>query len=300
LELIIKISQKKSFKPVINEENEKHRRHMKYEEKTIWLTETDLRVSYIESGNDVEPVIIFIHGFPFNKSMWLKQMEALSNNYHVVAYDIRGHGNSDAGSEEFSIELFVNDLVALMDALKIDKAILCGLSMGGYIALNANFSFPERINALVLSDTQCLADTPELRDKRMQAIEAIRRDGVEKYASDSISNLFAPVSIASKIIEIAEVSKMITSTTEHSLTNTLLALSRRKETCSKLAGIKVPVLVMVGNEDKITPPEASRLIHEKINGSFFNVINNAGHLSSIENPEEFNGYLKKFVAFVKY
>jgi pimeloyl-ACP methyl ester carboxylesterase len=134
----------------------------------------------------------------------------------------------------------------------------------------------------------------------MLAIEAIRRDGVAKYASDSIPNLFAPASIESKKTEIAEVNKMITGTTEHSLSSTLLALSQRKETCSKLEGIKVPVLILVGNEDKITPQEASRLMHEKINGSFFNVINQAGHLSNIENPDEFNGYLKQFVAFVKY
>jgi pimeloyl-ACP methyl ester carboxylesterase len=94
----------------------------------------NLLVSYTDEGEEGSPVIIFIHGFPFNKSMWNLQVEPLKDDYRLIMYDIRGHGNSDAGIEVFSIDLFANDLIGLMDALKIDKAILCGLSMGGYIA----------------------------------------------------------------------------------------------------------------------------------------------------------------------
>jgi 3-oxoadipate enol-lactonase len=258
----------------------------------------NLLVSYTDEGQEGSSVIIFIHGFPFNKSMWNLQVEPLKDNYRLIMYDIRGHGNSDAGNEVFSIDLFANDLIGLMDALKIDKAILCGLSMGGYIALNAMGKYHERFDALVLSDTQCIADTSEAKEKRMRAIESIKYTGVEKYAEECIKNFFSPESFLTKGKEIADVREMIVKTSEQSLCSTLLALSVRKETCHILPEIKVPVLIMVGNEDKITPPAAARFMHEKIEGSFLKIIDHSGHLSNLENPGEFNVQLKKFVASV--
>jgi len=258
----------------------------------------NLSVSYTDEGEKESSVIIFIHGFPFNKSMWNSQVGSLKENYRAITYDIRGHGDSKAGNEVFSIDLFVNDLISFLDTLKIDKAILCGLSMGGYIALNAIEKHNERFDALILSDTQCIADTPEAKEKRMKAIESIRKTGVEKYAEESIKNLFASESFTTRVKEIADVREMIVNTSEQSLCNTLLALSVREETCTKLSAIKVPVLIMVGSEDKITPPAAARFMHEKIKGSLLKVIDHAGHLSNLENPDEFNVQLKKFVASV--
>lgn len=258
----------------------------------------DINVDYSDEGKNGAMVIIFIHGFPFNKSMWHLQIKALKDNYRVIAYDIRGHGNSDSGNGDFTIELFVKDLLSFMDALKIDKTILCGLSMGGYIALNATENFPERFDALILSDTQCIADMPEAKEKRMKAIESIRKNGVEKYADESIKNLFAPESFTARKEEVASVREMIVKTPVQSLCNTLLALSGRKETCSKLSEIKVPVLILAGKEDIITPPAAAKFIHEKIKNSRLSIIDHAGHLSNLENPVKFNEHLKKFLASV--
>jgi len=266
----------------------------------IRITINDLVVSYNDEGKIGDPVIIFIHGFPFNKSMWNKQMEVLKENYRVIAYDVRGHGNSDAGTEDFSIDLFATDLLNLMDALKIDKAMLCGLSMGGYIALNAVENYPDRFDALILSDTTCTADTPEAKEKRMKTIKSIRKDGLEKFADESLTNLFALESFSTKKKEIAAVREMIVNTTEESLCKTLRAFYERKETCNKLSDIYVPVLIMVGNEDKITPLAAAQLMNEKINESLLSVIGHAGHLSNIENPSEFNDQLEEFVSTVYY
>lgn len=266
----------------------------------IKVAVNDISVSYNDEGKAGDPVIIFIHGFPFNKSMWNKQMEALRNDYQVIAYDVRGHGNSDAGIEDFSIDLFATDLLSLMDALKIDRAILCGLSMGGYIALNAIENYPDRFDALILSDTTCLADTPEAKEKRMKTIESIRKNGVEKFADESIKNLFAPESFKTKKKEIASVREMILNTNEESLCKTLRAFYERKETCSKLSDIYVPVLIMVGVEDKITPLAAAQLMNEKIKESLLSIIEHAGHLSNIENPLEFNNHLEKLVSTVYY
>lgn len=271
---------------------------MRYIGNDIKMTVNKLTVSYNDEGPDGNRVIIFIHGFPLNKSMWNKQTETLKDNYRVLTYDIRGHGNSEAGDEDFSIELFVNDLLNFIDALKIDKTILCGLSMGGYIALNAIESFPERFEALILSDTNCKADMPEAKEKRMNAIKSIKENGVAKYADESLKKLFAPESFTAHVKEIAAAREMIVKSTKQSLYNTLHALADRKETYSKLQVIKVPVLIMVGKEDVITPPETARLMHEKIKHSILHIIDHAGHLSNMENPGEFNDQLKKFVTSV--
>ena len=266
----------------------------------IRITINDLAVSYNDEGKTGDPVIIFIHGFPFNKSMWNKQAEALKENYRIIAYDVRGHGSSDTGTKDFSIDLFAADLLNLMDALKIDKAILCGLSMGGYIALNAVENYPDHFDALILSDTTCTADTPEAKEKRMKTIESIKKDGVEKFAEESIKNLFAPESFSTKKLEIAAVREMIVNTTEESLCKTLRAFYERKETCSKLSDLYVPVLIMVGEEDKITPLAAAQLMNEKIKESSLSIVEHAGHLSNIENPSEFNNQLEEFVSTIYY
>lgn len=254
-----------------------------------------LMVSYNDEGPDGAPVVLFIHGFPLNKSMWNAQFEVLKTTHRVIAYDVRGHGNSEAGTEDFSIELFVEDLLGFMDTLQLGQVILCGLSMGGYIALNAIEKHPERFIGLVLSDSQCLADTPEAIEKRMAAIESIREEGAEVYLEQSIQNLFAEASFETKQIEIDSIKEMMSKTTAQSLCNTLHALSVRKETCSKLSELAVPILILVGKEDKITPPSVARLMLDKTQHSTLVIIEHAAHLANIENPHEFNQQLVEFV-----
>lgn len=258
-----------------------------------------LTVSYTDSGTVNDTSIIFIHGFPLNKSIWKNQVEALKETYRVITYDIRGHGNTNNGIEEFSIDLFVNDLIGLMDALKIDKTILCGLSMGGYIALKAIEDHPKRFNALILSDTNCTADPPETIIHRKRTIEIIKIGTIGKYADESLKKLFATGSFATNAVVVESVREMIVNTTKQSLCSTLLALSERAETCSKLNEINVPALILVGSEDQITPPEAAGFMHKKIKGSILHIIDNAGHLSNLEQPIEFNDQLKKFLSSVK-
>jgi len=265
--------------------------------KNINISINNLSVSYNDLGPDDAPVIIFVHGFPLNKSMWDIQTEALKKNYRVIAYDIRGHGNSDPGIDEFFIELFVNDLLRLMEKLEIEKSILCGLSLGGYIALNAVLKYPDRFDGLILNDTQCIADTPEIKENRSTAIIRIKEKGVEQYANEIIKNLFAPESFTKKENVIDTVKEMIINTPKLSLCNTLHALAERKETCSGLKEINIPTLIMVGNEDKITPIAVAQQMHEKILNSKLEILQQAGHLSNLENPTAFNTHLLKFLEF---
>jgi pimeloyl-ACP methyl ester carboxylesterase len=180
--------------------------------------------------------------------------------------------------------------------LQIDQAVLCGLSMGGYVALQAVTRYPDRFKGLILCDTQCHADTLEGKEKRMRSIESIQANGLAKYAEDSVKNLFAPESFATRKSEITLIRDMIRNASPQSVCKSLLALAGRQETCSRLEEINLPVLILVGKEDKITPPAASEYMHDKIRNSILVVINHAAHLSNLENPDEFNEQLKKFLS----
>jgi 3-oxoadipate enol-lactonase len=261
----------------------------------IQIKVQDIVVTYDDNGPAFAPAVIFIHGFPFSKSMWDRQADVLKSNFRIIAYDVRGHGGTEAGREEFSIDVFTEDLIHLMDALHVDKAVLCGISMGGYIALNAIEKFPERFIGLVLCSTQCFADTKETKEQRIKAIEKIKQDGKEAYANESIKKLFASSSLQTKSSEVETTREMIMQAFADSLKNTLFALAGRKETCSGLSGIKVPVMIIGGKEDPITPPAAHEFLRDHIKGAELYIIENAGHLVNMENTKAFNSYLRKYL-----
>lgn len=257
-----------------------------------------IKVSYLDEGPAGTPIILFIHGFPLNKTMWSPQIEELKSTYRVIAYDVRGHGDTEIGTANFSIELFVDDLICFMDSLKIEKVTLCGLSMGGYIALNAALHFPKRFESLVLCDTNCVADLPEVAEKRMNTIENIKKEGLKKYADESVKNLFAPLSLKMGISEVVSVRDMVLGTLEPTIFRTLYALANRKETCSRLSEIQLPTLIMVGKEDKITPLASAEQIRKGITNATLIVLEGAGHLSNMENPRQFNQNLISHIKIV--
>jgi 3-oxoadipate enol-lactonase len=264
--------------------------------KDLEITIEQLKVSYNDVGSMDNPAIVFIHGFPLNKSMWDRQLDALQDEFRVIAYDVRGHGSSDAGASDFSIDIFVSDLLSLMQALKVEKPLLCGLSMGGYIALNAIENYPELFESIVLCATQCLADSPEAKAKRLLTMNKIQEKGVEVFADESLPKFFTKESVAAKTEEIALVREMIVNISAESLCNTIFALSSRHETCSKLVEINVPALIIVGKEDEITPVALSEFLHHEISGSSLKVIEGAAHLVNMEKPMAFNEQVKKFAS----
>ncbi len=262
---------------------------------TNFIRIKDIEVAYTSAGPNDAETILFIHGFPLNKSMWTQQLEFFKRDFRVIAPDIRGHGQTNEGEKPYSIALFADDLIGFMDALQLEKVILCGLSMGGYISLNVVHRYPDRFSALILTDTSCKADTPEAREKRMQTIQDIEQNGLEKYADESLKRLFAPESLIYKTDETEAVRNMILSTKTTSISNTLRALASRDESCSKLSGIDIPALVITGQSDIITPPEMAELMHQHLSKSRIHILADAGHMSNMENPEGFNEQLWMFL-----
>lgn len=250
---------------------------------------------YDDFGEGTMP-IIFIHGFPLNKSSWQPQMEFLKKNHRVIAYDIRGFGNSTVGKEKQSISLFADDLVKLMDALEIKKAIVCGLSMGGYILLNALNRYPEKFEVIILSDTQCIADTPVGKEKRYKTIQQINEDGLNNFVEAFLKNIFCEESLTDKKEVVEKIQNIILSTQPEIITGTLNALAQREEMCSSLDKISVPTLIICGKEDKVTPLAQSDFMLSKIKNSILHTIEKAGHLSNLEQPNEFIKQVENFIS----
>jgi 3-oxoadipate enol-lactonase len=212
----------------------------------------------------------------------------------VITYDIRGFGKSTSGDEKISVSLFADDLVKFMDALQVPKAIVCGLSMGGYILLNALNRYPERFAAIILSDTQCIADSSEAKEKRQKNIDLISGGGLNQYVETMIANLFYSESLSTKKEVVEDLKKVMLSTSPKSITDTLHALANREEMCYKLEKIIIPTLIISGKEDKSIPFQQSSFMHQQIPRSILQLIDKAGHLPSLEQPEEFNRLIKDF------
>lgn len=254
----------------------------------------NFNLSYDDVGEGSLP-IIFLHGYPFDKTMWKGQLDFLKSSYRVIACDIRGFGKSTDEESTLSIDLFGNDLIQFMDNLNIDKAIVCGLSMGGYIALNVMERFPSHFEALILCDTQCIADTTEGKEKRYKIIEEIEADGVTDFNEGFIKNVFHKDSITNKTELVEQLRSVVFSNSKKIITKGFTALAEHSETCSTLSEIGIPTLIICGREDQVTPLAQSEFMNKHIKNSILHIIDNAGHVSNLEQPKEFNKYLSEFL-----
>lgn len=261
----------------------------------LFIDVNDIKVCYDDCGKGETP-IIFIHGFPFDKLMWQPQLDLFGKNYRVIAYDIRGFGKSTIGKAQGSINLFADDLVNFMDGLEIKKAIVCGLSMGGYILLNAIIRYPQRFDAIILSDTQCIADSFEAKEKRKKAISQIVAGKINDFALGFIANIFSDETKKTKGDVVEKIKSTILSTRAEAVTATLSVLAERQDLCSSISQIEVPTLIICGEKDIVTPVEQAEFLFDTIPNSQLKIIENAGHMSNLEKPDEFNMHIVEFLS----
>ena len=246
-------------------------------------------------GNKNNKTILFIHGFPYDHSMWDNQVESLKENYYCVTYDIRGLGKSYIGDGQYTMEAFVLDLYSVIDGLHIDNPIICGLSMGGYIALRAVEKESAKFSGLILCDTRSEADNNEGKIIRSAAIDKINVEGVESFVND-----FVPKCFHKKTPEkMTEMYSRILGITRHQnsvgVKGSLFAMLSRRDTTQSLSKIKIPTLVLVGRKDALTPPEVMQDLAKKIKKSKFFIVPKAGHMSPLENPEFVNEKISNFL-----
>ncbi len=254
-----------------------------------------LGMEYAVEGPRTGLPVVFIHGFPFHQEMWRPQTEALKQTCYVITYDVRGHGKSDVGDGQYSVEYFVDDLIGLLDHLRISAAVLVGLSMGGYIALRAAERHPDRVRGLVLADTRSEADGNEGKIKRAQQALLVRSSGMKKFAEPFLQGVFCARTFEADPATVEIVRAMILQTSPVAVAGTLLALAARTDSTPALFTLKVPTLILVGQHDVLTPPSASQAMKEKIPHAEIHVLSKSGHLSNMENPAMFNEFLVAFL-----
>ena len=257
------------------------------------------------------PAVILLHGFPFNRSMWRGQIEFLSaHDYRVVAPDLRGLGENVAQTSVcetwianhrlksvplVTMEEMARDVAALMDQLKIDRAAICGLSMGCYVAFEFIHLFRSRVRALVLCGPR--AQGPDDAEKKSRAEQAQRvlAEGMQ-FAVASISrSLLAEATLREKPEVVESVRDMVLRTDPRGAAAAQNGMAARRDYSDELAKITVPTLIIVGREDGVRKPEDAEFIHRGIRGSQLVTIDEAGHLMNMEQPEIFNRALIDFL-----
>jgi len=255
----------------------------------------DITISYFEYGSIQGLPVVFIHGFPFNHNMWKPQLLELPKGIHAIAYDVRGHGSSSVGDGQYTLELFVDDLIALLDHLGIEKAILCGLSMGGYIAQRTAERHPNRIEGLVLCDTKSGTDTDEEKIKRTDSIKTVKSAGVSAFTENFVKAVLWPGTLERRPEVVEFIKELIRTNSALGICGTLLALASRTDTTDRLSSIKVPACIIVGEYDLRTPPLHAQEMHKAITGSELHILSNSGHISNLENSKDFNEIIAAFL-----
>lgn len=264
--------------------------------KTIQVDGRDL--AYREAGSG-EPVVL-LHAFPLTGEMWRPQLEGLSAAMRVIAPDLPGFGGSTAPADPAacSVEAWARDVAALLDSLGIRRAIVGGLSMGGYVTMALARLFPERVKAVILADTRAEADGPEVKEKRTAQLAMVAEGRSRELVDALLPPLFAPATFRNRLDLVARVRSLMESVPAAGLAGALQALRDRPDATATLAGLKVPSLLLCGAEDALTPPDLMRGLRGKMPGAKLAVIPEAGHLSNLEQPASFGREVAGFVAAV--
>ena len=252
-----------------------------------------IEIGYDEGGSGFP--ILFIHGFPHDRSLWAPQLHGLPLHARCVAADLRGFGESGA-QPPYSMDQYADDLAGLLDVLHIDKAVFCGLSMGGYVAFAMWRRHASRVRGLILASTRAGADSEEARGKRRSLMEVAREQGSSAVADSMITGMLGKTTRARRPEIMNSVHRMMASSPVDGVIGALQALMDRPDSTPTLPSIDVPVLIVAGDEDAIIPVSEGQSMHAAIRGSTLEIITGAGHLTNLERPAAFNHVVSEFLA----
>jgi pimeloyl-ACP methyl ester carboxylesterase len=251
------------------------------------ITVGDRTMRYLEAGSGW-PVIL-LHAFAFSADMWRPELERVPEGWHFIAPDLRGSG-PDAPvriSPTLTVDDMAADVGALLDELAIDRAVIGGLSMGGYVTFALFRRAPQRFTGMILADTRPQPDTPEGREARRAMIELAHSRGASAVADAMLPRLLGPTTRARRPALVALVREMMEQQPIEGIVAALEAMIARPDSTPDLERIAVPTLVIVGSEDEVTPTTDAELMQNHIARSRLVVLPEAGHLSSLEAPDGF-------------
>ena len=241
------------------------------------------------------PALLLVHGFPFDHTMWKHQLAGLGG-WRRIAPDLRGAGASSAPSGGYSVARYAEDLVAVLDELDVHEAVVCGLSMGGYILFELLRRYPARVRAAVLCDTKAEPDDADAKRGRDELIDVTRRHGPGAVAERLVPKLLAPQTLAGQPDVVRHVWEMIRRVPVAGMIGALEALRDRPDSRPTLGTIRVPVLVVGGEEDVIAPRAGMEAMTAAIRGARFVPVPEASHLAPLEQPLAATRALAEFLS----
>ncbi|HEX9775909.1 MAG TPA: alpha/beta fold hydrolase [Actinomycetota bacterium] len=250
-----------------------------------------MELAFEERGSG--PVLVFIHGFPFDRTMWIPQLAGLAKIRTCVAVDLRGHGLSeDRDPGDYSFDLFADDVAATLDTLKVQEADVCGLSMGGYVAFSMWRRHRDRVRSLILIDTKAEADSDEARAGREATADLVAKEGMG-VLHEKLGPKLVGGNPSQDVID--RVQAMFTATSPEIAAADSLAMRDRTDSTPDLPTIDVPVLWLHGEEDQLMPLAGAEASAKEIPGARFVSIPKAGHVASMENPDAVNDAIADFL-----
>jgi 3-oxoadipate enol-lactonase len=240
--------------------------------------------------------LLFIHGYPLSRQIWLPQMEGLSDISSLISVDLRGHGESYPFEGLYTMDLLASDCKRLIDDLHIITPILvCGLSMGGYVTLALYHRYPELFQGMILTSTKPGPDSPEAKTNRETAIKNVLDHGVSFIADGMLPKMLSPATLASKSNLINSIREIMLETSILGIVGALQGMRDRPDSTPLLPQIKCPVLIIHGVDDQLIPIREAEMMHEHIPDSRLIAIRAAGHLLNLEKPEQFNQAIREFI-----
>jgi len=243
------------------------------------------------------PALLLVHGFPVDHSLWAHQVATLKG-WRRIAPDLRGCGASDAPADGYSMAAYADDLVRLLDRLQVGRAVVAGLSMGGYVAFELLRRYRERVAGLILVDTRAEADTADARRGREAMIEAARSGGASAVAERMLPRLLGRTTHRTQPPLVQQVREMIAHQRVPGIVGALGAMRDRPDSTPLLATIDVPTLVVVGEEDEVTPPALARAMTAAIPSAALTTIAAAGHFAPLEAPSAVSRVMAEFLEAV--
>ena len=266
--------------------------------KTIELAHRWMTVAYDDVGTGL-PVVL-LHAFPLDREMWAPQLSALAGaGFRGLAPDLPEFGRSTPGSEAFNIDRGADVVADFLEALGVAKAVVGGLSMGGYVAMAFARLHPGRLRGLILADTRAAPDNTEARVKRDRLIADVHGFGPSAAVDAMLPKLLSDHTRTAHPAVVETVRRIGLRQSATGLIAGLYALRDRPDATPGLEGVTVPTLVLVGEHDAVTPPLAAARIAANVRGSELAHIPGAGHLSNIENPAAFNAAAIAFLRKLK-
>ncbi len=255
---------------------------------------SDVNICFEQHGSG--PPLLFIHGFPLHRQLWEGQWTALADAAQVIAPDLRGHGESESGLAPHTMQNLAQDCFDLLEMLGISAPLyVCGLSMGGYIAMAMLRLHPERIAGLILTATRSAADTPEVKANREKSILLAQTQGAKPIIDSMLPHLLSPKSLAGRpeIVQIAH--EIMSSISVNTIIKDLLGLKERPDSTFLLAASTKSTLIIHGADDQIVPLTEARALQQTIPNAQLTILSDAGHLLNLEQPGFFNAAIRQFI-----